>query len=113
MSHSDAIVIGLGGMGGAALYHLARRGVKALGLEQFSIGHDRGSSHGETRVIRKAYFEHPSYVPLLHRAYALWAELENDVGEKLFHRVGLLEVGRPDGTVIPGVARRARASIAG
>ena len=72
----DVIILGLGGMGAAAAFELARRGARVLGLEQFAFGHDRGSSHGETRVIRKAYYEDPSYVPLLERAYALWAELE-------------------------------------
>jgi sarcosine oxidase len=60
----DCIVLGVGGFGSAALDHLARRGVRALGLDQFGVAHDRGSSHGETRIIRKAYFEHPDYVPL-------------------------------------------------
>ncbi len=95
-------------MGSAALRELARRGLRVLGLERFHIGHDRGSSHGETRIIRKAYFEHPDYVPLLRRAYELWQELEQEAGEKLFHRTGLLEIGRPDGVVIPGVRRSAR-----
>lgn len=65
----DVIVLGLGGLGSATLFHLAHRGLRVLGIEQFNIAHDRGSSHGETRVIRKAYFEHPDYVPLLERAY--------------------------------------------
>ena len=72
----DVVVAGAGGMGGAALYHLARRGVRACAVERFGIAHDRGSSHGDTRIIRKAYMEHPDYVPLLHRAYVLWEELE-------------------------------------
>ncbi|MFP6621332.1 MAG: FAD-dependent oxidoreductase, partial [Pirellulaceae bacterium] len=68
MSHYDAIVLGTGGVGSAAIYHLARRGLSVLGLDRFPDAHDRGSSHGHTRVIRKAYFEHPSYVPLLIEA---------------------------------------------
>ena len=76
----DTIVLGVGGFGSGALYHLARRGSRVLGIEQFGIAHDRGSSHGQTRIIRKAYFEHPDYVPLLHRAYELWHELEREAG---------------------------------
>jgi sarcosine oxidase len=103
----DAIVIGLGGMGSAALYHLARRGLRALGIEQFEIAHDRGSSHGQTRIIRKAYFEHPAYVPLLHRAYELWGELEHATNQELFCRCGLLLGGPPDQEIISGVRRAA------
>ena len=72
MSHYDAIVLGTGGVGSATLYHLAQRGLSVLGLDRFDDAHDRGSSHGHTRVIRKAYFEHPDYVPLLIEAYRLW-----------------------------------------
>ena len=72
----DAIVIGLGGMGSASVHHLARRGNRVLGLEQFEALHELGSSHGLTRIIRLAYHEHPSYVPLLRRAYELWHDLE-------------------------------------
>jgi sarcosine oxidase len=72
----DVVICGLGAMGSAAAYHLARRGRRVLGLERFVPGHDRGSSHGQTRIIRLGYFEHPSYVPLLQRAYPLWRELE-------------------------------------
>jgi sarcosine oxidase len=72
MNSYDVIVIGVGGWGSAALRQLARRGIKVCGIEQFQIGHDRGSSHGESRIIRMAYFAHPDYVPLLRRAYALW-----------------------------------------
>ena len=72
----DAIVLGVGGVGSAALFHLAARGARVLGLDRFPPGHDRGSSHGRNRIIRQAYFEHPDYVPLLVRAYQLWDELE-------------------------------------
>jgi monomeric sarcosine oxidase len=100
----DAIVMGIGGMGAAALWHLARRGVRVLGLEQFAIGHDRGSSHGQTRLIRQAYFEHPDYVPLLRRAYTLWAELEATTSARLFEPTGLVTFGPADGgRVLPGV----------
>jgi sarcosine oxidase len=104
----DVIVIGAGGVGSAALYHLAQRGVKVLGLDRFPPGHDRGSSHGRTRIIRQAYFEHPDYVPLLLRAYELWDELSQRSGRKLYHEIGLLQTGRPDGQVIPGVLKAAQ-----
>src|SRR5213593_4161575 len=71
-------------MGSAALYHLARRGKRALGLERFDIPHELGSSHGLTRIIRLAYFEDPSYVPLLRRAYELWEELQAEAGERIY-----------------------------
>lgn len=106
MAH-EVLVIGCGGVGSAALYHLARRGVLVLGLEQHTIGHALGSSHGRTRIIRLAYFEHPDYVPLLRRAYDLWDSLAQEAGETLLTRTGLLEVGPPDGQVVPGVLRSA------
>lgn len=104
----DAIVIGTGGVGSAAAYHLARRGAKVLGLDRFPGGHDRGSSHGQTRIIRQAYFEHPDYVPLLKRAYNLWTELEEEAGEQLFYPVGLLQIGPESGAVVRGVLESAR-----
>src|SRR4051812_32656437 len=76
MKSFDTIVIGIGGMGSATLWHLARRGQKVLGIERFDLGHSMGSSHGLNRIIRLAYFEHPNYVPLLCRAYELWREAE-------------------------------------
>lgn len=105
---AGVLVLGLGGMGSSALYHLARRGLKPLGLEQFGVAHDRGSSHGETRIIRKAYFEHPSYIPLLQRAYDLWRELEQESGRALFNPCGLMVAGPPEGDVIQGVHRAAQ-----
>ena len=72
----DVLVLGLGGMGSAAAAHLAARGVRVLGLEQFTPGHALGSSHGDSLVIRQAYFEDPAYVPLLLRSYELYADLE-------------------------------------
>lgn len=98
----DFIVLGAGGFGSSAFYHLAKRGARVLGLEQFDAVHDRGSSHGETRVIRKAYFEHPDYVPLLQRAYDLWRELEAESGRTLYHEVGLTLGGLPGSGVITG-----------
>ena len=103
----DVIVVGVGGMGSAACYHLARRGVRVLGIERFTLGHDRGSSHGQTRVIRRAYFEHPDYVPLLNRAYQLWDELSQEAGEVLFPRTGLLLCGPPGSELLEGVRRTA------
>ncbi len=105
----DRIVLGVGGVGSAALYHLARRGIRVVGLEQFGVSHDRGSSHGQSRIIRQAYFEHPSYVPLLLRAYELWDQLEAASQQRLFERVGLLEVGMPQGVVLAGIQHSAAA----
>jgi sarcosine oxidase len=104
----DTIVIGLGGMGSAAAYHLARRGQRVLGLEQYDLLHDRGSSHGLTRIIRLAYHEHPSYVPLLRRAYELWHDLEAVAGEQLLVTTGCLEGGPGDGAVFRGALEAAR-----
>lgn len=102
MQQFDVIVIGTGGMGAAALMHLAARGARVCGLDRFPPGHDRGSSHGQTRLIRLAYFEHPDYVPLLRRAYQLWHELETMSGRPLLVESGLLMAGPPDGEVVAG-----------
>jgi sarcosine oxidase len=91
----DCIVLGVGGFGSAAVYHLARRGVRVLGIEQFTAAHDRGSSHGGTRIIRRAYFEHPDYVPLVDRAYGLWHELAEATGRHLYTPTGLVLAGPP------------------
>ena len=103
------IVVGVGAVGSAVLWQLARRGIPALGIERFEPGHANGSSHGETRVIRTAYHEHPAYVPLLQRAHALWRELQSAAGERLYWETGVLEIGPPDGEVVPGVLESARA----
>ncbi|HQY32077.1 MAG TPA: N-methyl-L-tryptophan oxidase, partial [Thermomicrobiales bacterium] len=92
----DVIVIGLGGMGAAASYHLARRGLRVLGLEQFGIPHTLGSSHGVNRIIRLAYYEDPSYVPLLRRAFELWRETEAALGEQLLHVTGSIDCADRD-----------------
>ena len=108
MAHFDVVVCGLGAMGSAALHHLARRGKRVLGLERYTPGHDRGSSHGSTRIIRLGYFEHPSYVPLLRRAYTLWRELETAVGRRLLHVTGIAEIGPPAGPLVQGTLASAR-----
>src|SRR5882757_5551772 len=108
MAHFDVVVCGLGAMGSAAVHALARRGKRVLGLERYAPGHDRGSSHGGTRIIRLGYFEHPSYVPLLRRAYALWRELEIASGRALLHVTGIAEIGSPDGALVQGTLAAAR-----
>ena len=108
MAHFDVVVCGLGAIGSAALHHLAGRGKRVLGLERHVPGHDRGSSHGHTRIIRLGYFEHPSYVPLLHRAYALWRELEAASGRTLLHIRGIAEIGPPEGALVRGTLAAAR-----
>lgn len=107
MTH-DVIVVGLGAMGSAALYHLARQNVRVLGLERFEPGHERGSSHGRTRIIRHGYFEHPSYVPLVRRAAAMWRELEQQSGQSLITVTGIAEIGRPDSALIKGTLAASR-----
>jgi sarcosine oxidase len=104
----DAIVLGVGGMGSAAAFELARRGRRVLGLEQYALAHDRGSSHGQSRVIRKAYSDHPAYVTLLHRAYERWLDLEQRQGQRLFAMCGCLTIGPPGGDRVGGVLRSAR-----
>lgn len=105
----DSIVIGLGGMGSAALWQLARRGQRVLGLERFDLGHALGSSHGLNRIIRLAYFEHPDYVPLLRRAYELWRETEALAGEQLLYVTGSLDAGPEDGRIVQGSLAACRA----
>ena len=104
-SRYDAIVIGLGGMGSATLRELARRGKRALGIEQFGVAHDLGSSHGVTRIIRLAYYEDPAYVPLLRRAYELWRELEQTRKERILHITGSLDMGPPGSLTFEGSLR--------
>jgi sarcosine oxidase len=101
----DAIVAGVGGMGSAALFHLARRGRRVLGLERFDVPNELGSSHGVTRIIRLAYYEHVDYVPLLRRAYELWRELEAGAGERLLHITGSIDAGPPGQLVFSGSVR--------
>lgn len=102
MAVYDAAVIGLGAMGSAALYHLARRGRRVIGIEQFEPGHDRGSSHGDSRAIRLGYSEHPSYVPLVRSAFDHWRALERQTGEAVLTTTGILEAGRPGSRMVAG-----------
>lgn len=103
----DCLVVGTGAMGSAACWFAARRGWSVLGLDRFPPGHDRGSSHGRARIIRQAYFEHPSYVPLVLEAYNHWADAERQSGQTLLLRTGLLQVGSPQGPVIQGIRQSA------
>jgi sarcosine oxidase len=96
----DVIVLGLGAMGSAAALHLAERGKRVLGIEQFTAAHDLGSSHGGSRMIRQAYFESPDYIPLVLRAYELWRRLERDSGTHLLHITGGLNIGSSDGELV-------------
>jgi len=103
----DVIICGLGAMGSAAACHLAMRGSRVLGLDRFRPPHALGSSHGLTRIIREAYFEHPLYVPLVQRAYELWAELEKTSGRKLLMQTGGVMVGPREGVLVRGAIRSA------
>jgi sarcosine oxidase len=106
-SDFDVIIAGLGAMGSAAAFHLARAGKRVLGLDRFHPPHSFGSSHGLTRIIREAYFEHPLYVPLVQRSYELWGELERETGERLFLPTGGLMIGPPNGVLFSGAKRSA------
>jgi sarcosine oxidase len=98
----DVLVVGLGAMGSAALYHLASRGSRVIGVDSLDPPHSLGSTHGRSRIIREAYFEHPSYVPLVRRAYENWAALERASGETLFRRTGGLMMGPPESALVTG-----------
>lgn len=101
-THYDVIVIGLGSMGSTAAYQLAKRGQRVLGLEQFGPAHDLGSHHGGSRIIRQSYFEDPSYVPLLLRAYELWDEIERESGEEILTITGGVMMGPPESLTVTG-----------
>ncbi|MEK7266671.1 MAG: N-methyl-L-tryptophan oxidase [Pseudomonadota bacterium] len=96
-------VIGAGMAGSSAAMHLAKRGAKVTLFDQFAFGHDKGSSHGATRLFRTAYFEHPNYVPILQRALSMWKAFEQEAGETLFHQTGVLEAGPPEGFLLTGL----------
>lgn len=104
----DVIVVGLGGMGSAAAYHLAARGQRVLGLERFTPAHDKGSSHGGSRIIRQSYFEDPAYVPLLLRSYELWEKLAHDSGRDVYRMTGGLFLGPPACLTVAGSLRASR-----
>src|SRR5687768_2276017 len=104
----DVVVVGLGAAGSAAVHALARRGLRVVGIERFEPGHDRGSSHGATRIIRLSYFEHPSYVPLVRRSYGLWREIEGAAARRLLLVTGILEAGPPDGILVAGTLAASR-----
>lgn len=107
---TTVVVAGLGAIGSSAAYHLARRGVRVLGLDLHEPPHVHGSSHGESRIIREAYFEHPSYVPLVRRAYEAWAALERDAaGQRLLTPTGAVLVGQPEGVAVDGARQSAEA----
>src|SRR5574342_245048 len=95
-------------MGSAAAWYLSRRRLRVLGLDRFTPPHTFGSSHGQTRIIREAYFEHPLYVPIVQRAYENWAALEREVGWRLFQQTGGLMIGHPTGTLVTGAQRSAQ-----
>ena len=101
-------MVGLGGMGSAAAAVLAERGALVTGFEQFGPAHDRGSSHGDSRIVRQAYFEDPAYVPLVRRAYEGWERLSADAGEPMVTWSGALMIGRPDADVVAGTLASAR-----
>ena len=107
-NHFDVIVLGVGSMGSSACYHLAKRGAKVLGLDQFEIPHNKGSHHGKSRMIRKAYYEHPDYVPLLERAYELWDELQEKASEPIINRIGALYLCGSKNSVVTGSLESAK-----
>jgi len=109
MANFDVVVVGLGIMGSAALHALAKRGRRALGIERFEPGHDHGSSHGLTRIIRLSYYEHPSYVPLVRRAYELWRDMEARSGRSLLTVSGIIEIGAPETELIKGTLASSQA----
>src|SRR6185295_300413 len=102
MAHFDVGIIGLGAMGSASLHALAQRGARAIGFDRYSPPHASGSTHGHTRIIREAYYEHPLYVPLVRRAYERWADLEREAGTTLFVQTGGVMVGPEAGQLVQG-----------
>ena len=107
MTSYDVAIIGLGAMGSAAAYHLAKRGASVIGFDRFTPPHTMGSSHGDTRIIREAYHESPAYVPIVQRSYELWAELEQEAGETLLRQTGGVMIGPPEGETVAGARRSA------
>ena len=103
----DVAVVGLGAAGSATAYELARRGLRVVAFDRWTPPHAHGSTHGRTRIIREAYYEHPLYVPLVQRAYELWARLEQESGRALFRRTGGLMIGPEHGLLVTGARRSA------
>jgi sarcosine oxidase len=108
MKTFDVIVVGLGAMGSATLYHIARGGARVAGFDAFTPPHALGSSHGETRMIREAYYEDSRYVPFLRRAYDLWYDLARESGHEVIVETGGVFLGPPEGALIAGMERAAR-----
>jgi sarcosine oxidase len=100
-------IAGLGAMGSMTALELVRRGHRVIGFDRFHPPHQLGSSHGKTRIIREAYFEHPQYVPLVQRAYQLWNQLEAESGVTLYRATGGVMIGPPDGVLVAGARRSA------
>lgn len=107
--HYDVAIAGLGAMGSAAAWQLAARGQRVLGFDRFHPPHAMGSSTGRSRIIREAYWESPHYVPLVRRAYELWADLERRAGRQLLRPTGGLVIGPEDGPLVTGALASARA----
>lgn len=99
----DAIIVGVSTMGAPACYYLAKRGYKVLGIEQFDITHEFGSYAGQSRIIRKAYFEHPAYAPLLNKAYENWKTLQDETGKQIYYQTGVAYFGKQQEIIIKGV----------
>jgi sarcosine oxidase len=104
----DVAIVGLGAMGSAAAFELSRRGVDVIGFDRFAPPHTFGSSHGDTRIIREAYFEDPVYVPMVQRAFELWRELERLSGTALLEQTGGLMIGAPGSELVEGARHSAQ-----
>lgn len=104
----DYIVIGMGSMGSSTCYHLAKSGASVLGIEQFELAHEKGAHSGQSRIVRKAYFEHPDYIPLLERAYQNWEEIERISGNKVYHETGLFYTGPKGHPIIENIRDAAK-----
>ena len=105
----DVIVIGVGAMGSSTLYHLSKvPNLKVLGIDQFYPPHTNGSSHGETRITRQIYFEHPSYVPMIKKSYPMWRKLESETNTQLFVQTGGIYIGENEGILMKGTIKTAK-----
>jgi len=108
MERADVAVVGLGGMGSMAAWRLASRGARVIGFDSYDPPHTMGSSHGQSRIIRSAYYEGPGYVPLVREAFELWRALERESGESLLTMTGALMIGPPDSELVSGSLLSAR-----